>query len=85
MFKYVTLMVPLLSQAWSCSSLMEANSSVQQHYKQLQSESLNEEEMKKQLEDPHLELINLVKFVVFAIPTKLKLIEGNYCFQGGFP
>lgn len=42
-------MVPLLSQSWSCSSLMGANDLVQSHYSQLRSESLSEEEMVRQL------------------------------------
>lgn len=59
---------------------MAANSNVQQHYKQLRSESLNEDEMKKQLEDPHLEFVStIVQFVVlfFTTPPKLKLLEGH--------
>lgn len=45
-------MVPLLSKAWSCSTLMAANQNVQQHYEQLVSEQLSEAEMLKQLADP---------------------------------
>ena len=43
-------MVPLLSQTWSCSSLMAANELVQAHVNKLRAESLSEDEMKTQLE-----------------------------------
>ena len=49
-------MRPLLSKAWSDSSLTGNVSSVQTHYQLLKSESLSEEEMKLELAVPRFNL-----------------------------
>lgn len=47
-------MVPLVSKTWSCSSLVGANASVQQHLEHLRAQSLSEDEMRQQLQEPFL-------------------------------
>ena len=51
-------MVPMLSRAWSCATLMTSCDQARQHYERQAVESLSEEEMKRQLAVPCLQTSN---------------------------